>query len=201
MPDSHILPDIIQPVRPDADCADCHGSGWITEARGRRECNCVLKQRALQYLTPTYADAKYMRNFVPTAVRGNNILIAGASQAAYKSLIKSYLLNTGMTLKHRTVTAYEVMQAYLTNSERGDFSALASVDLLILYLAHDPHNRSYANVLGSLIERRDFERKDTWIYTPHKITDSAFTHLYSDEFAKWVATKFTQMSTERVRVR
>lgn len=185
--------------RASTDCPDCHGRGYVWHNEQQLKCNCLLKQEALHYITPTYADAKYIKAFDPGPMLGKKILIHNESQALYKSIFKSFLLNTGMKYTHATASGYEVMQAYLTNTESQEYTRLSNLDLLALYLVADPFNRAYSNVLISLIQKRDFSKKATWLYTPYKITDPIFTNLYGQELSTFVSENFTALNTKSAR--
>ena len=136
----------------DSSCPKCRGNRYFINEQGKQqECECVLRERALTYLTPTYASASYIKTFKADALRGENILLEGQPQSVFKTIAKSFLLNTGMSYHHETVTAHDVMQAYLTNTDTKELFRLTDVDLLILFLVHDPANRSYGQVLSSLL--------------------------------------------------
>lgn len=186
--------------RAQADCPECAGRGYVLSAdTQQRKCSCLLKQEALHYLTPTYAEAKYMKEFDPKPLAGKNILLQSNPQALYKSIFKSFLLNTGMKYSHATVSGYDVMQAYLTNTDGSEFTRQSELDVLLLYLVADPMNRSYSNVITSLIQKRTFNQKATWVYTPSKISDAIFTNLYGQELSEFINKNFISLNTKPTR--
>lgn len=183
-------PDPASPLKPQPDCPECRGTGAVTLAEGRRQkCVCILKQEAQRYLTPTYADARYIKTLDTQPLMGKNILIPG-DLSTLKSLVKSFLLNTAMKYQHETKSGYDVMQAYLNNSETAEFSNLCRVDFLVLYLVVDPFNRSYSNVLCSLLEKRAYYNIPTWVYSPTPVHTEKFRGLYGEEFAETIRLKF-----------
>lgn len=185
--------------RATTDCPSCHGRGYVWSDTQQLKCNCLLKQEALYYLTPTYADAKYIKTFNPEPLIGRDVLLQGDAQSTYKAIFKSFLLNTGMKFTHATTSGYDVMQAYLTNTEGAEFTRLATLDVLLLYLVADPMNRSYSNVITSLIQKRSFLKKATWVYTPYKVKDAIFTNLYGLELAEFLDKNFVLLNTKAAR--
>lgn len=199
-PNTPTLPTISASLfRAVPDCPECHGRGYVWKGEQQLKCACLLKQEALYYLTSTYAEAKYIKEFDPKPLLGKNLLLQTTKQGLYKSVFKSFLLNTGMRFSHDTVSGYDVMQAYLTNSESNEFTRLSTLDTLMLYLVADPMNRSYSNVLTSLIQKRTFNQKATWVYTPYKIKEGIFTNLYGVELAEYLDTNFISLNTNSVR--
>lgn len=137
-----------------------------------------------------------MKEFDPSLLIEKDILISSCPQSLYKSIFKSFLLNTGMRYRHLTLSGYDIMQAYLTNTDQQDFTRASEVDILLLYLTADPFNRAYSNVITSLIQKRRFNSFSTWIYTPHRIKEGAFTALYGSELAEFIDTKFIALNTQ-----
>ena len=177
-------------------CGKCD-SGYIIQDGKRVECLCMLKARAQNYLTPTYVNSKYMRDFNVTPLVDQNILLDTVSQEYYKSLVKSFLLNTGMKYKHLTVTGYDLLQAYLNNSETGLFEYYSKIDLVFIYLAFDPKCNSYGIIITSLLEKRSLYKKPTWIFSNMSINSNAFLERYGDKLSEYCKKNFIEVNTKK----
>src|SRR3712207_5715022 len=103
---------------PDHDCPRCRGKGFVPGASKAQECNCILKQRALAYLTPTYGPGiAGDPAFRPEPYLGKDVVVAnpvrlpvGRFGQAARAVVKAFLLTTGMRLTHRTLTPYDVFR-------------------------------------------------------------------------------------------
>lgn len=175
-------------------CGKCD-HGYIMRDGKRMECLCVLKAKAREYLTPTYMDAKYDRGVDPSKLEGRNILMDTVTQPYFKSLVKSFLLNTGMKYKHLTVTGYDCLQAYLTNTETHIFDWYAKIDFLILYLAFDPRCSSYGVIITSLLEKRAMNKIPTWIFANYSISSNVFLERYGDNLSMYCKRNFVQVQS------
>lgn len=182
-------------ARPDPACAACQGKGYVRAAPASppQECDCLLLQRARLYLTPRYVDASRLRDFDAAPLIGRDVLIqntnavpAAKHTATCRAIVKSFLLRTGMAYAHRTVSAYDVLQANLNNSEHGRYTALASIDLLILHLGGDPRNKLYAELLSYLVDARAAAGRPTWLCTPYRIDDPVFQAYYGEDFTRFL---------------
>lgn len=180
-------------IKPDPSCTACGGSGYV-KPEGRPsfvKCGCVVKQEALQYLTDVYAGATFAKTLNPAPLLANKLLrFEAVAQPSFKTLVKSFLLNTGMKHSHATVSAREVLDAYLTNPGEPTWRNLCRVDLLILYLVTDPKNGSYGKIMESLIEDRTRHGKSTWIYSKFPVTQPNFAESYQREFATYITENF-----------
>ena len=180
-------------IKPDPACTSCQGSGYV-KPEGRTafvKCGCIVKQEALQYLTDVYAGASYVKQFNPAQMQQHKLLrFEAAPQTTFKTCVKSFLLNTGMKYSHATVSAQDVLHAYLKSSELPDWRKLSSVDLLILYLVTDPKNGSYGRIMESLVESRNRHGLATWVYSKHPVSSPAFSESYQREFATYVSEHF-----------
>jgi len=164
-----------------------------------RKCDCVIKAEAIGYLTPLYAGAQYLKHLDPRSLRGSDILIQRYPMSSFKSLAKSFLLNTGMQLSHRSLSGYEIIQAYLDFSgESEKFSDFVRPDLLILLLGFDPPNKLYGKVLTALLKQRELQDRKTWIYTTAPLSAVAFRDTYTAAFVDLVAKQFREIKPERV---
>lgn len=158
------------------NCPECNGTGFLEKEHGGSECPCVLKNRALGYLTPEYASALYTKTLNVERLEGKDLFIFQAGN--YKGLVKSYLLNTGMRFSHLTGTAYDIMQAYLGLSGEGNWQRYQNVDFLVLIMQLDPPNRSYTEVVGSMIKSRHRMGKRTWIIARDMHDSTSFKQAY-----------------------
>ena len=176
-------------------CPTCGGSKYIRLPEGGVEaCDCTLKERALNYLTPIYANAKFLKDFKCDSLLKRNILVDGQSPEAFKTFVKSFLLNTGMKFSHKTKTAHDLLQAMLTESESGEWSQIEHTDILFIYPSIDPPNRSYGQIIQSMIEKRTLVKKPTWIFSQYPIKSQKFQFLYSEDLAKSIESRFTQLN-------
>jgi len=179
--------------RPDPDCPNCKGVGYLINAENKAEiCICLLKSRAIVYLTPEYVAANTLRELDVTEYEKKNIFMLGP-QAAFKMLVKSILLNTGMIYTHKTVPTFELLRIYLAASSANQAEAIQwneilNVDILILYLVFDTPNKLYGSIIRSVIEKRKFQSKYTWIYSDKHFETEAFQKLYSTELGEFLKT-------------
>lgn len=148
----------------------------------KTECSCKLRERAINYLTPMYASAQYTKTFDASRIVGKNLYLPPDTNL--KSFVKSFLLNTGMVFTHKTVSAYDVLQAYLTNVTDSEFYGLREVDILILYLVQDPSNKSYGQIISSLIQSRTMMQKATWVHSKLPKDSVAFSNMYGLELVE-----------------
>ncbi|WP_038934301.1 hypothetical protein [Bradyrhizobium japonicum] len=151
-----------------------------------------MKQEALRYLSDIYSGASYIRTLDPTPLLDTKKLrFDNVAQGRFKMVVKSFLLNTGMKFTHSTASGYDIVQAYLTNTDEMLFDRAKAVDLLILYLVSDPKNGHYGNILTSLIEARDLRNKHTWLFSLTTPDSPSFRSTYQPEFADYVGKQFT----------
>ena len=174
-------------------CGKCD-NGYVTVDGKKVECLCQLKAKAQTYLTPTYVNAKYLRDLNVTPFLGKNILLDTVPQEQFKSLFKSFILNTGMKFKHMTVTGYDCLQAYLTNTEAHIFDQYVHIDLLVLYLAYDPRCNSYGTIFTTLLEKRSLVKRPTWIYSNTSINSNIFLEKYGDKLVNYCRENFIQVN-------
>ena len=179
----------------DPNCEICKGLGYEPTAfRGtRRKCVCLLKKEVPIYLTPVYANAKYIDTFQVDSVVNKDILMMSCPQPQFKSFFKSFLLNTGMKYSHQTVFAHDVMQAYLSRDDENAYTALSRFDILVIFLVIDPPNKAYAQILISLLEKRAMHGRVSWIFSQNELKSEKFQNLYSSEFAEFVESKFIRL--------
>lgn len=183
-----MLLDFGSRVRGDKDCVSCKGKGVVDIGGGKkRECLCVLRGRVREYLTPFYEKATYLKNMnVSGAVSKLDILIQKESVGLFKAVFKSYLLSHGMVKSHKTLSGFEVMNAYLNKEDGGSYPRLFEVEVLVLYLVGDPNNREYSPVLCSLLESRKSRGKQTWVYCSNDVKSEWFRCLYGVGFSDYL---------------
>ncbi|MBF0527428.1 MAG: hypothetical protein HQK56_20285 [Deltaproteobacteria bacterium] len=164
-------------------CPECNGSGYLWGVKGKKECSCKLKARALEYLTPMYADARYYKELDTSKLLNKNIYCKTNDKHAFKTAVKSFLLNTGMKFKHLTVTPYDLLQLYLRDAEDKGFSRLFGIDYIFIMFIADPKNGHYGNIISSLLESRDLRGTKTWIFSEKNLESDAFIKAYSQELS------------------
>lgn len=160
-------------------CPDCQGTGHILIDGAVHECQHILREKAIAYLTPYYADSSYMNSLDVEQLRDKNLTFINNAQ--FKTVVKSFLLGTGMVYSHRSATAYEILQAYLTNSDDREFTKMGDVDLLFIYLSQDPKNGHYGQIISSLIINRNMKGKKTWINSRNPLNSPDFVRMYGGE--------------------
>lgn len=160
-------------------CPDCRGTGHILIDGAVHECTHILREKAIAYLTPIYADSAFSGSLDVKQLEGKNLTFI--NNGKFKLVVKSYLLGTGMIYSHKSASAYDILQAYLTNSEDREFTRMADVDLLFIYLSQDPRNGHYGQIISSLLQTRNLKGKKTWINSRHPINSSDFIKMYGGE--------------------
>lgn len=168
---------------PAPDCPCCRGSGVVREARGLLECTCLLRQRAVHYLTPRYGPGiTWDADFDPKAYQGRDVIIRNPArlsipqfrQAAY-SAVKSFLLTTGMRLSHSTLTPYDVFRhLFKTDDTQALHELSRALDVLVLIFEGDEPRETYATQLPWLIRKRRDEGVATWLLLAIDTTDDRF---------------------------
>jgi hypothetical protein len=181
-------------IRPLADCPDCRGRGFIDSSPGKvTECNCVTRQTILRYLTPEYSTAQLDPNFPVThfeKLLEQDLLFKNYPVMRFREKVKSYLIITGIEPKtrksHLTVSAWDVVQAYMRPDYNVTIEHIRAVDLFILLLDNDPRNSSYSEYLILVIKERQRMGKRTLIWTRWQPDSEAFINLYGEPFAQWL---------------
>lgn len=172
---------------PDPACPVCSGRGIHSSPDGgNRPCSCTIKSFGMKYLTPAYKDVAWDKSFNPDSVRDRNLLIVDRTEA-WKSIVKAYLLTTGMSISHSTAAPRHLMQFFLDKSERWlDWSIVNRTQLLIINMGFDIRNSQYGNVISSLITDRTNMGKYTWVVTPRSPSEKVFQEQYSFELSKFL---------------
>lgn len=158
----------------DPDCPICHGTGVRRDGGRPLECTCLLRQRVLHYLTPTYGpDIPWDPDFQPQPYISKNVFIQNQAnlplgqfrRLAYR-LVKSYLITTHQRYSHRTLTPYELFRALFNGSDRAMLAQLThDLGVVILVLNGDDYSvpGTYPYQIPWLIRRRRDNGLQTWI--------------------------------------
>jgi len=186
-------------IRPLADCPDCHGKGFIpgSDSQKSQECNCVTKQEVQRYLTPEYAnrninlDPEFPLAHFSDLLKRDLIFIKNYPLMRFREKIKSYLAKTWLfepeTRKsHLTVSAWDVVQAYMRSDHNVKIEDIRAVDLFILLLDNDPRNSSYSEYLMLIIKERQRMGKRTLIWSRQNPGSEAFINLYGEPLSQWL---------------
>ena len=189
------MTEIISPL---ADCPDCHGKGFIpgSDSQKSKECDCVTRQEILHYLTPEYANRNiHLDPKFPLAqfsdLLKQDLIFKDYPLLRFREKIKSYLARSWLfepeTRKsHLTVSAWDVVQAYMRSDHNVKIEDIRAVDLFILLLDNDPRNSSYSEYLMLVIKERQRMGKRTLIWSRHNPGSEAFINLYGEPFAQWL---------------
>lgn len=105
----------LYPSIPDKNCPDCSGTGWIDKGGKRCQCNCVIKNKALAYLTPVFNDPllRSLSDGISLNLDSWITFVIAKEFKLFKSLVRKMLLATGCSDTFLAVTPYEIIQAYL----------------------------------------------------------------------------------------
>jgi hypothetical protein len=184
-------------IRPLADCTHCHGKGFFDSSPGKsKECDCVTRQKILHYLTPEYAnpkitlDPKFPLAHFDDLLKRDLIFIKNFPLMRFREKLKSYLAVTWFepeTRKsHLTVSAWDVVQAYMRSDHNVKIEDIRAVDLFILLLDNDPRNSSYSEYLMLVIKERQRMGKRTLIWSRQNPGSEAFINLYGEPLSQWL---------------
>ena len=99
-------------IKPPEDCPQCHGRGWVHRPSSNDfvKCGCVIRQEGIEYLTQVYKDAKYIKNL---GVSDKNMVFEDYYASKFKSIAKTFLINSAMNCSHKTLSGYQIFQIYL----------------------------------------------------------------------------------------
>lgn len=188
-----------------AVCPKCGGSLHIPSRPGFvRNCDCVLKQKALDYLTAIYTEANLAAADLKLSIapfKNRNVVIQKSIEENSKEfwqrslwIVKSYLLlegvQTDFKYRHRTLTPYEYLRFAWNDLEECKLKELLELDLLVLTFRCDPA-RKYGDTLPwFLSERTATYHKPTWILTERAFSEPAFRDRYSRSLADYLLTRF-----------
>lgn len=186
-------------------CATCGGLGYRETADHRiKPCVCVLRRRAINYLTPTFAGELWVKpadGFDTTFLDGRNVFIQNHKKAPdisfnriFHIAVKSFLLNHGMKLSfHNCLGGKELVDCAFPSDEeeRNRYQRMENVDLLLLYLAGDPPNKTYSQTMTSLLRHRTIRSKATWVATPYSLIpdDGYLDQVYGRDFVSYIKPK------------
>lgn len=183
-------------IKPDLNCPDCKGQGSLYSPSTEQyvKCKCLLLKEAVHYLTPYYQKSVYWKDLPPAKFNNNDLIFESNPIGKFKSFVKSYLLNTAMKYTHLTVSPYDILQAYLGNSEEASFSGMMSkVDILIIIFETDPNNGHYGLIIKSLIEKRRRYNKNTFIFSSTLVKSNAFVSKYQTLLTEYIESSFNKI--------
>lgn len=171
----------------DPNCALCKGSAWMDRDGDRVQCLCILKQRALDYLGAIYRNAVYFQGLNPEPTLKNfNILVQQEPEVAFKSFVKSILLNTGMKYSHLTYTGYDIVNLYLADKDGTWARPILETDFMIYWLGEDPKNSAYGDVLRYILQKRILDGKRNWIFSKFNIKSGDFYEKYTLKLSEFI---------------
>lgn len=166
-------------------CGNCD-HGYITESDGsKRECSCVLKARAIHRLTPTYASAKFVRTLQTEKWEHRNVLVEDCTLETFKTIFKTFFLNTGIKYRHETYSSFDIFQSYVGNSEI-KMEHLRDVELLNICCISDAKYSNFGDVLTTLIKSRTLKGRYTWLYSPVPVKSQDFMDIYGTELTSYI---------------
>lgn len=191
-----------QPASSGGVCPICHGEQYIdTPDHRKKPCICLKRKQMRDYLTPSFADALWVKpadGFDTTVLDGRNVFIQNHAKwpdvyfnMIFRAAVKSFLMNNRMSIQFLNCGgAKEVADAAFSfeQDKEGDYERLEQVDLLLLYLAGDPANRHYTNLLLALIKHRVLDNKATWIATSYSLMpdDGTLDAFYGPAFVNYI---------------
>lgn len=172
----------------DPTCPSCGGTGVMEEGSRLLECICVLQQRVMHYLTPTYGpDIPWDPDFPFDRYLGRDVLIENtrrlpAAQFRRRALsaVKSYLLLSGRRLSHRTLRPYEVFRQLFATADAPGFDELCSgAKLLVLsFDGDDPWKKTYPRELPWVLRLRRDHSLATWVISTMPLESPLFECRY-----------------------
>ena len=178
-------------IKPDSQCTLCHGSGYMIEEGNKRvSCTCLIRQRALEYLGPMYKNCAY-NSKTQFDLWGDFVRIETCSRGYFKSMIKSLLLRSDISMKHKSTTPPEIMDVYFENRENNFYKDLNLIDFLIIYFCNDPTNRMYSEVIISILDKRVLYNRKTWVYCQDSSDSTEFIKKYGKSLSDFLGENFT----------
>jgi hypothetical protein len=185
----------------DPACPICGGLGTVeVSQRQRRDCECVIRARAIRYLTPAYAGERWIKSMKVESIEGGmQLLIQDTTDPVFKTLVKSFLLNTGMRYDHETATGYDVIQGWIRNGETGMLSRYQTVPLLLLRLAGDYRNAAYSETLVPLLQERLQMGLRTWVFVPFGVKRDQFAQNYQAEVQRYIVENFSIVPVQKLK--
>ena len=165
-------------IKPDPNCPLCHGQGFINKQSGSTECDCMLKARLIEYLSPRYCNSKMMKMTVNNY--SCNLLFEDFNTFTFNSFVRSFLILswTKVPMNHKTVCGFDIADAYFSQHDK--IQELRSIDFLIIDLGYDSKNDFYSEVIGSLLQSRSELQKMTWINSRFSVETEMFSKKYQD---------------------
>lgn len=176
---------------PDKECDICNGTGRMLKENGKKtECICILQKELAQYLTIKYANADKIPNFDTTPFKGKNLLLQNMSVEVFRSIVRAFLTLTGQKYKHLTVSGQELFNLHYKDAEQRGFTAASEIDFLIIFLSMEPVNKSYGQIITSMLEKRILNDKITWIYHRDGVESRNFASVYTTTLSNYILQHF-----------
>jgi hypothetical protein len=175
------------------ECSLCKGLGYFLKEKEIISCDCILVKKARDYLGPMYQNYPYSNKIQWDKFR-NFLGFVGFNRNDFKSLVKSFLLSSGLKLKHISTTPLEIIDAYFDYKENDIFKELSRVDFLIIYFGPIYKNKWYDDCLYSILDRRILYNRKTWIHTESSFSNSNFIETYSEKVCSLITSNFLSMS-------
>jgi len=147
--------------------------------------NCFLCRAGNEYLTPLYASGKRLRNFKAKDY-AKNLIFESAPHDLFTSLVMTFLLETHWHYDHMTLSAREIPQKQISDSDSAGLTGLCNIDFLVMTLPEGPENGQYGNMLKPLVETRLRNNVLTWINSQYSLSSGEFRKTYSAEFAEFL---------------
>jgi hypothetical protein len=189
------------------DCPICHGTGMMSEDGRLLECMCLLRQRVLHYLTPTYGPGiPWDPDFQPQPYIGKDVFISNDANLPFQRFrrlaygsIKSFLINTHRRYSHRTLTPYDLFRALFDAHDAAGLTELTrNINILVLVLSGDdpPVKQSYKAQIPWLIHKRRENGAATWVVFGLTQHSGAFESCYTglrEPLTKCLAEGFVEL--------
>ena len=159
----------------------CGGRRWIWKGKDYVECTCGLRLRAKRYLGQEYGpEITWVRKY--DWEKWDQSVLAISPVEIFKQHVKSALLCSGMIWSHLTVSPYDIVdRCFGMGEEKGKmdrYQELLKTDVLIVIFHSDPPNKTYGDILTSVVERREYEKKKTWVCSVQAIESAEFVKKY-----------------------
>lgn len=186
------IPSFVEEVKKifaEKDCPSCNGRGRDKDGY---ECVCLLKQRALQYLTPKYASAEWDKNLDVSVLENKNVLFQNISLFSFQSIVKSFLLNTHRVHKHISINGYDLFSKQFKNGEDGEYTNILNHPLLFLYLNAGMPIKVHTPLFVFSLEVRLTNCLPTWVYSALDINSEKFKSIYTIELTTFLKNHYLE---------
>lgn len=183
-------------IKFDKECSICRGLGYLSKDKEIIPCDCLLIKKARDYLGPMYCDYPYSTK-INWGVFKNFLSFGGFKRDTFKSIVKSFLLSSGLKIKYMSITPMEIIDVYFENKINDIFKELSKIEFLIIYFGSDTKNKLYEDYLYSVIDKRILYNLKTWIYNDLSFSDPKFIEIYSKKISNLILSNFIQVDILR----